>query len=964
MRRAVPVVERGQGVPPVNAHVITKSGLLVVPVFDPGRHPQSEVERFQRELLGGGNDRPDVVSFQVTELHTIDETIEQNVRRLQSLLALHASEAAHVVFITQGNGSLIVKALLAEVMSRTLEAFEKERVDGGGISFRTRKVISVGAASGQQKTGGFFKSIAESFRGSAHDADGQASQRRIEIDKSLAAVLRAYSDRGWPYPHFDELLLHQEFPRENSGDEDSLRRIYGEFCDLVTVSDLSAWPRDWLTIYSQPSVRTHVGREIDALVRALNLSLTNKIASSFFDRPELVSLISDPSDDGGEDDAQRSATSSATQKAVFEEVYRQAVDRKGHYHENFSITISGQAGLGKSTLLRRLAQAAAFNFFRRPTPKTPAPIFINLPTVSIETLSIGGLSGDDFLAQLIVDKILEIIAANFGEQADKSGTVRDTVQRALAKQATLLIIDGTDEFLINAPDIRFVHFRMAVEKLLELSAEADLGLVIGIRNSVRNFGQLASSPDKVFLLSGLSTEQARRHFGETSKWIRSIRNADLREAFLTPLILSAFSESNTRLNSKVSTISGLWELALRSILSKGGISKVPNSRGQATSVDDWIVALSIAAAAFHMTLRYDFSINELRKQIGTMRKRWEAFAAEHGDTSARNIDPQIGFELLENERTFKAMVERTVFTVSSQSNVQFNHRQWRDYLTSRYTASCIELGNVDEFGEIAFNVEIYRTAGELLSSQAIDEALISRAIQRTIETKNEFIIGNLGALIGNAATPLTRPAIMRLFQLIPNYTPLIETIIVGSVGRRGLETSDGSSIDIRKGIDPTLRLFAAQTDGTRYNRLVESISWCFLKAYHKRFKRPPPPEGFVPFSFDGSGSDDARAVVCLKNDDLWTYDNKFASVQNTFTMIQETVLTDPVTRPISVVHYLACILAARTAGAHIPEVAEELSIVLEPGSDFEAAFRDFTDVPEVYDLYRACQAEHRRFAQE
>ena len=402
-------------------------------------------------------------------------------------------------------------------------------------------------------------------------------------------------------------------------------------------------------------------------------------------------------------------------------------------------------------------------------------------------------------------------------------------------------------------------------------------------------------------------------------------------------------------------------MALRSLLSKSGISKVADARGRATSIDDWIVALSIVAAAFHMTLRYDFSINELRNQVDLMRIRWKQFSSEHHDVASREMDPAVGFELLDNERTLKALIERTVFTVSSQNTVQFNHRQWRDYLTGRYTATCIELGNVDEIGGMAFNVQIYRTAGELLSRQAIDENLISRAIQRTIETRNEFVIGNLGALIGNAAAPMTRPAIVRLFQLMPDYTPLIQTVIVGSVARRGLETADKSSIDIRKGIDPTLRMFATSGSEHRYNRLLASLSWCFLKAYHHRFGAPAPPQNFTPFAFDDSGSDDARAVVCLKKEGLWTYDNKFASVQNTFTTIQDTVLADPVTRPISVVHYLACIVAARTAGAQIPEVTEELSIVLQPGSEFEAAFRDFNDVPEVYDLYCRCQAEHRRF---
>ena len=949
----------------MNADELSQNEVLLITVSDCSGYSQTEVERVQRELLAGGRELPNFVSFQVDERRTISETIDLNVRRLHSVLAFHAAEASHVVFIGQGIGSLIVKLLLSEAMTQAMDAHQEGRIDPRDISFRTRKVISIGTALAYQKPQGFFSRLAGNLYQSGRDIDDDALRRRIDIDKSLSNLLRTYSDWGWPYPHLDELLLHEEFSRESSSSENGLRAIYGDYCDLLTVNELSAWPRDCLKIYGQQSVRTYLRHELEAFLRSLDLPLTNKIVTTFFDRPELVGLISDSSDDDGEAGPVRATTnSSGTQKNVFAEIYRQTVEKKSQYHENFSIIISGQAGLGKSTLLRRLAQSSAFNFFRRPAPKTPAPIFINMPAVSIETLSIGGLAGDQFLAQLILDNILEIVSQNFTDLSDEKPNIRESVQRALKKQATLLIIDGIDEFLINAPDIRLVHIRMAVEDLLELCREADLSLVIGIRNSVRNFGQLASSPDKVFMLSGLSTEQAYRHFGETSKWIGMIQQADLRMAFLTPLILSAFSESNVRIHSRVSTISDLWELALRSILSKSGISKVPNSGGRATSSDDWIVALSIAAAAFHMKLRHDFSINELRDQVDTMRLRWKEFSSGHRDVSARELDPAIGFELLDNERTLKAMVERTVFTISSQNTVQFNHRQWRDYLTARYTATCIELGNVDEIGEMAFNVQIYRTAGELLSPQAIDEDLISRAMQRSVETKNEFIIGNLGALIGNAAAPLTRPAIMRLFQLMPNYTPLIQTVIVGSVGRRGLETSDRSSIDIRMGIDPTLRMFATPADGKRHNRLVASISWCFLKAYHKRFNAPPPPEDFEPFSFNDSGSDDARAVVCLKNDDLWSYDNKFASVQNTFAMIQETVLADPVTRPISVVHYLACILAARTAGAQIPEVTEELSIVLRPGSDFEAAFRDFDDVPEVYDLYRRCQIEHRRFAGE
>ena len=942
---------------------LAKNEILLVLLFQASRHSEADNQRVQQAILSGSVGSSNLLLVEFKQLRTLKETIGFNVKRLQSVLGSSHLDAMHVVFVAQGAGSPIVKSFLSEAMKRTLEFqtnnSSAEPIDHRDISFRARRVICMGSLLAYQKAPGFFANLAGRFDRSVRAIDSQSQERCIEIDKTLSSLLRDYSDRGWPYPQLKELLLQEEFSNEGPDNDDGLQRIYGEYCDRHLVSDLTAWPNDPVQLFSQQSIKTNISQEIEVLIRAFNLPLTRKIVTSFFDRPDLVDLISDLAENDETASHQPMKSSGGAQKTVFAEIYRESVGKKRQHHQNISIIVSGHAGLGKSTLLRRLAQVSAFNFYLHPSPRIPAPIFLNMPTVSIETVSIGGPAGDDFLAQLILDKLLDVVGQNFVEHSEETLRTRESIQRALTKQATLLIIDGIDEFLINAPDIRLLHFRMAVEKLLATSSEADFRMVIGIRNSVRNFGQLASSPDKVFMLSELSTEQAVRYFGESSNRIGAIEQADLRAAFLTPLILSAFSESNVLVQSSISTISGLWELALRSILSKSGISKLTNAHGRATSLDDWIGALSIAAAVFHMTMRFEFSISELRNQIELMRMRWKKFTSIHGDLSAREMDPGVGFELLDNERTLKALIERTVFTVTSQNMVQFNHRQWRDYLTGRYTALCIEIGNVDEIGEMAFNVQIYRTAGELLSRQAIDEDLISRAIKRTIETKNEFVIGNLGALIGNATAPMTRPAIVRLFQLMPNYTPLVQTVIVGSVGRRGLETSDGSSIDIRKGIDRTLRQFAMQIEGSRYNVLLESLSWCFLKAYHKRFNAPAPPENFAPFSFD-TGSDDARVIVCMKNDD-WTYDNKFGSVQNTFSMIQETVLVDRVTRPISVVHYLACILAARTAGAHIPEAAEELSTVLLPGSQFETAFRNFEDVPEVYDLYRRCQEEYRRF---
>ena len=75
--------------------------------------------------------------------------------------------------------------------------------------------------------------------------------------------------RGWPYPQLDELLLHEEFSRESSGSENSLRAIYGDYCDLLTVNDLSVWPRDCLKIYGQHRYGHTYAMKFEAFLRSL-----------------------------------------------------------------------------------------------------------------------------------------------------------------------------------------------------------------------------------------------------------------------------------------------------------------------------------------------------------------------------------------------------------------------------------------------------------------------------------------------------------------------------------------------------------------------------------------------------------------------------------------------------------------------------------------------------------------------
>lgn len=936
------------------------SGVLLVLACGFGANPTSAWQEVLPRLMRAAPEC-DVLSYSPGVLTHDHSALEASAQHLGEALGPRAAEARHILFVGHGAGALVVKALLTSAMAQALEA-PAGMLPQSSFTLKTRRVISTGTAAAFERPLGPLKEALGLFKRPRDDKDERAVFVR-KIDAAFAEALAAFAQQGWPYPQIDELLLHSEFSADDDANEGSKASLYGPFANVRSMPpEMKAWPRAYGEIYADDLIVTPFAREISALQSTAGLRLTNKILLQFYDNPEPVRLIGQ---EGDLPEIEKVTTPHlqrrGTQGSIFARVYDLATNKQKRGGPNFSVVISGEAGLGKTTLMRQLAQSAAFDFFGAPAPGAPAPIFISMPTLSVEPLSIGGAAGDEFLAQTILDALLEHVSLNFEHTRDVKFATREATLRALARQATLLILDGVDEFLVNTPVVRLVHVRMAIERLLTEAGDGDLRVFIGIRNSVRNYAQLASSPNNVFLLSSLTAEQAERHFRGVSKWITKIEHAPLGQAFLTPLILSAFQEANPDVEGELTTAADLWELALRAILSKSGITKVRTAEGLSTSLDDWIVALSIVAAAFHMTLRHDFSLNELRNQTESIRTSWRTFLEAVGDVDGGGKSPLIGFDLINNERTLEALIECSVFAATARQSVQFSHRQWQDYLTARYVAMSIEFGNVDEIGRLAFNVPIYRTAGQLLTQQAVNERLIARAIERTRETRNEFIIGNLGALVGNAVAPITRPAIMRLFELLPKYTPLIQAVIIGSVGRRALQADDPSAIDIRIGIEPTLRLLANQKAGDRYNQIAESISWCFLKAYHHRFKMPPPPVNFVPFTFD-SGFDDALAVVCTQADGVWTYDNKFASVQDTFTSIQELVLVDPVTRPISVAHYLACITAARIAGAQIPEVTEELGSILEQGSPFEAAFKSFDYVPEVFDLYKRCQSAYRSFA--
>jgi len=621
--------------------------------------------------------------------------------------------------------------------------------------------------------------------------------------------------------------------------------------------------------------------------------------------------------------------------------------------ESVRIVVTGAAGVGKSTLLRIFAQDLAAAFFNQASPRTFLPMLFHTqnwrPTVATsETTDPDGH---------LVDAFILSMASDWAELTFPVECGTDTKDRFLDRLKhgqIVLVLDSIDEFLANNPIYRLVHIRQILDFIDMRAKNSSLRIIVGIRNSVRKIENLATEESNVLEIGPLSVQEARMFFGGVDTWLAKLIGQGLRNLFLTPLILTALSESDATPKTYLNRPTNLLGLALRAILHKGKLDRVRDGQDRPTSNEQWVAALSIVAAMFQFSLFHSVSHNVLKQTVQNMARRWGAHLENNFDGEVAE-EFMRGFELIEDHRTCTILLDRTIFLPAPGSTYQFAHREWRDYLTACYLATSIEYLNVDELGHAAFNVPMYQAAGELLSAEALGERVVRNALNRSLETNNQYIVGNLGALIGNSIAPITGPAIEVLLGGLPKMPPLTQVVTIGSPGRRSLEISDHSAADFRAALDPVLRdLVAAAPDG-RVNAIVASLSWCFLKAYYVRFGGPKPPPRLSPFRLEGKMLEDALAITCKKSGESWTHGNLEASVQLTFLGIQYTVLSDPITRPISVVHYLLCIVAARLQRAQIPEVTDELGQILEPASGFERLYREFTDVPEVYTLYKECQ---------
>jgi hypothetical protein len=199
------------------------------------------------------------------------------------------------------------------------------------------------------------------------------------------------------------------------------------------------------------------------------------------------------------------------------------------------------------------------------------------------------------------------------------------------------------------------------------------------------------------------------------------------------------------------------ESILRKSSLEGGI--LPN--GDVINREHLLIALMLVAWVFFRKALGELSLKQVKTEIQGIADEWSQFL-QSNQLEGENEQLNTSLALLNEDYFISGLVQRTLFITTGHNKIRFSNRQWHDYLLALYFKQCLTLGNVDDFGDTAFNPVIYRMAGELMHNEIITEQMAQRAILRWQETKKSSIVGDILAFI-SWTTVAIEPAAVRLF---------------------------------------------------------------------------------------------------------------------------------------------------------------------------------------------------------
>ena len=448
-------------------------------------------------------------------------------------------------------------------------------------------------------------------------------------------------------------------------------------------------------------------------------------------------------------------------------------------------------------------------------------------------------------------------------------------------------------------------------------------IVIGIRSSVHGLERLVDNPKDIYEVLRLSIVQAKQIFPSCQSWIDTVRDRDLLDLILTPLILSNYEPDPTCQISQDApmTQAAIMCQTIRTVLARSRLIGTPTEEGAIIEIDHLGRAMTLVAWLFYCKSRGEINIDTLHREAAEQRQLWQKFFNDmknyDEDFYYSNLHSEVdqiitSFRLLEQHQFCQALLERTVFVPTGHNQVRFSHRQWQEFLLGQYFVFCLRSHHFEQLGIAAFHSRIYRMAGETFTDKIISESCIKSLLHQWRQTHNTYITGNVIAFLAWTPTSIEAKALQLLLNEVAAYEPLSRLVLIGGLGHRVLSAreQDQSLSDIRRALFPLLKRFSDAETAPVADPVASSMSWCYHKAFAEQFGVDPPQKPWPAIGFDDNTTTSVLPVICTVKDGELILDARSRSFQVALlTPILE--IFNDAKMTIRALHYLYYLIVAR-----------------------------------------------------
>ncbi len=898
----------------------------------------------------------DVISYSYPSLPWQRCTIAQAATDLKTWLATEFSEYRHLLFITHSTGGLVVKRCLEQAFLELQRGLAKDPmafVDSPSVWTRTRHVINISVPHRggapllttlssaayyliYALTAPALYTIRSLTQGSCDwgrniiiPALRHNHPLLIALENQFLGCRRQSEALGLPTPLLHDVCAKSDLALPVSADPSKQEVYIRGTHNSVKIPRRPSGPMVSLLAGFVKRYRHQQALTITdhTLSRIYAINQTAHIS-------KLVEIA-----------ANETAARAGTQSQVFRALV-QTINTISDRPRRLAVT--GIAGVGKSTVMRTVAWQLGRAFLDDPETN-PLPLFVPLHQIS----SLPGASANDaYTWEGMWQWWLRWVHSLVPEEH----CTLSWLEEKMRCDPVAVLLDGVDDFLLNHSALGLSAIIQIVRDAIRRYAmNARLCIIASIRDTQHGYQRLADDDNHLFQIQRLSPEQAVTVFPRCKDWLPRIKNAALRNEILTPLILTSYEPSPEQQDLfDGDNTAALRQSIIDTFLRRSQLIGMRTSSGQVIELEYLRASLALIAWLFFYRSRGEIEFLQLQREAAEVHQRWEQHF--HTNSLARDHEILVGFRLLEDAPTCRAILNHTVFSASGPSVSRFIHRSWQEFLLARFFLYCMHIGYFADFAGAKFYSAIFRIAGEMSPGDAVSAARVSTMLDTWRAAASDYVASNFFGFISWTTTPIDAQALQLLLDQMDALQPLPRLILIGGLGYRVLAnvTGDHSLADIRRFLVPKLEQYADPAQPHANDPVAASIAWCYQKIFAAMAYMPPPPLPWPELSFERRHTDHVLPIVAARENHGFMLDERSRALQQALIP----PILDTFDHPLFViraVHYLYCLVAAKCHGVHCLAVSQELPDILRPGDDFEQIVRGFTAVPEVFRLYQICQ---------